>query len=113
MVVNLAGFLAIHALQGGQSYADLDEIADVRTLYSQSGRTVYRIYDVDHPLAQLSEMALGIFGIRLSDSQATISTSGSTRSNPLQKPSLENAAVPLTATAPDWVPAAAGERARR
>ncbi|MBX7430684.1 PE-PPE domain-containing protein [Mycobacterium sp. Y57] len=107
LVVDAAGFLMIHGARGPESYATLDEIQDVDTLYSEDGRTTYLIYHADHPLTQLTEFVLGVVGIHLSDDQVDKLNTFNDWFYPLQQPTPERAApvAPVTTAPPPSPPA--------
>ncbi|WP_211220583.1 PE-PPE domain-containing protein [Gordonia shandongensis] len=70
LLVNAAGFLAIHSGTGPYTYARLDTLearAPVRTLYSAEGNSEYRIYDTYHPLALLNAMIFDAVGVPVSE----------------------------------------------
>ncbi|WP_099024443.1 hypothetical protein [Mycolicibacterium palauense] len=108
LVVDAAGFLAVHSIMGPQNYSNLDQIPDKETLYSADGNTTYLVYHAEHPLTQVTEMALGAFGIQLSDSQVDRLEEFNDWFYPLQQPSPERAApgAPVLPTPPAPAPVA-------
>ncbi len=102
LIVDAAGFLAVHALMGPQNYSNLDQIQDKDVLYSRDGRTTYIVYHAEHPLTQLTEMVIGLVGIHLSKTQVEQLDAFNNWFYPLQQPSVERAApaAPVTTTPP-------------
>lgn len=63
LLVDLAGFITIHAGTGPYSYANLGGLELEKTLYSAEGNTTYEVYDTYHPLALLPAMISDALGI--------------------------------------------------
>lgn len=66
VLVNAAGFLAIHSDPGEYTYAHIENLEHVKTLQSVEGNTTYEIYDTYHPLALLTAMVYRAVGIQVS-----------------------------------------------
>ncbi|WP_345312766.1 PE-PPE domain-containing protein [Gordonia alkaliphila] len=62
LLVNAAGFLAIHSQADGQ-YANLDELGEPTVMYSADGNTTYLVYDTEHPLALVNAQLYDALGI--------------------------------------------------
>ncbi|WOC11697.1 PE-PPE domain-containing protein [Gordonia sp. MP11Mi] len=69
LLVDLAGFVTIHAGTGPYSYANLDELELKKTLYSAEGNTTYEVYDTYHPLALVNWMIADALGIDVDEAQ--------------------------------------------
>ncbi|KAA0104144.1 PE-PPE domain-containing protein [Mycolicibacterium sp. P1-5] len=102
LVVDVAGFLAIHSNMGPECYATLDQIQDKEVFYSRDGKTTYAVYHAQHPLTQIAEIAAGAVGIHFSDTQVAQLNDFNNWFYPLQQPSPERGAatVPATSTRP-------------
>ncbi len=102
LIVDAAGALAVHGLMGPENYSNLDQIEDKEFLYSRDGRTTYVVYHAQHPLTQLTQMVIGIVGIRLSETEVQQLDDFNNWFYPLQQPSPERAApaAPVTPTSP-------------
>ncbi|WP_052960408.1 PE-PPE domain-containing protein [Mycobacterium sp. EPa45] len=102
LVVDVAGFLAIHSNMGPECYATVDQIEDKELFYSQDGKTTYAVYHAQHPLTQVVEIAAGAVGFHLSDTQVHQLNEFNNWLYPLQQPSPERAAstAPVTSTRP-------------
>jgi hypothetical protein len=104
LVVDLAGFLAIHSNMGPECYATVDQIQDQdkEVFYSQDGKTTYAVYHAQHPLTQIVEIAAGVVGIHFSDTQVDQLNDFNNWFYPLQQPGPAPmaATVPATSTRP-------------
>ncbi|MFW0796569.1 hypothetical protein AAFP30_22385 [Gordonia sp. CPCC 205515] len=96
LLVDLAGFLTIHNGMSNQTYGDIDDLGDPTLL--KSGNTTYAIYDGRHPLALLVALVYDELGIAYTDADLDRWDQAAEAFYPLQRPTVENAAVPVQAT---------------
>lgn len=66
LLVNLAGFVAIHS-PGDGPYGNLDKLGDPTMLHSADGKTAYAVYDTYHPLALLNAMIYDAVGLKYTE----------------------------------------------
>ncbi|GED99685.1 hypothetical protein nbrc107696_01320 [Gordonia spumicola] len=102
LLVNGAGFLAIHAGTGKYSYAHLENLEHESTLYSAEGDTTYEVYDTYHPLALLQYTIAEAVGIPVSDATMREWDRQAERFYPLQEvsPATADPAAEVVSDAP-------------
>ena len=92
LLVDLAGFITIHAGTGPYSYANLDGLTLEKTLYSADGNTTYEVYDTYHPLALVNWMIADALGFDVDEEQLKEWDRQAELFYPLQEISPETAA---------------------
>ncbi|MFT4125794.1 MAG: PE-PPE domain-containing protein [Gordonia sp. (in: high G+C Gram-positive bacteria)] len=100
LAVDAAGFITIHSAAGSQSYENLDELGEPQVLYSADGNTTYLVYTAHHPFTQLTEMIVNVVGVDLDEDDLDRLDALNSAFYEVQRPGVDNAAVPVTATAP-------------
>ncbi len=95
ILVNGAGFLAIHTGWGAQTYGNLDALGTPTELRSVDGTTRYRVYDARHPLALLRQMVHDRTGLPYTRADLKRWDAEGERFFATEVPSVDNSAVPV------------------
>nr|WP_082365788.1 PE-PPE domain-containing protein [Gordonia sp. NB41Y] len=94
LVVDLAGFLTIHAGGGSENYATVEQLGEPTELHSTDGNTTYLVYHTaHHPLTLLTQMILTGIGITPSEADLERWDKANNAFYPLQEPTPANAGV--------------------
>ncbi|MFT4088496.1 MAG: PE-PPE domain-containing protein [Gordonia sp. (in: high G+C Gram-positive bacteria)] len=91
LLVDGAGFLAIHSGTGEYTYANLAGLGDPEILVAKNGDTEYRIYDTYHPLALLNAQIYDALGIEYDETDLKKWDKEAETFYPIQKPTVETA----------------------
>ena len=97
LIVDAAGFLTVHSGNGPQTYADINRFDDPTVYHSVDGNTRYEVYDVGHPLALATQWVHDELGIPYTADDVEDWNRAAEAFYPMQRPGVENSAVPVTA----------------